>query len=405
MTARRPSVFAAMLSALLTAALPLAAQTETPPETQTETPTEAAVVLPAISVAAAQPMVLSDRVIASGLVTAVEEVQVQPLLSGQAIEELLADVGDRVTAGQVLARLSDSTLELQRSEVLASRAATAAAIAQAEAGLIEASASAQEAQRVADRSDTLREQGTISQAAADQADAAAEASAARVRVAEQGVTSARAQLDLVDAQLASLDLQIARTEVTSPVDGIVTARNAMLGAISSGGGQAMFTLIRDGALELRAEIAEEDLLRIAEGQSVSMTTVGAATAVTGTVRLVAPSIDLATRLGEARITIDDSSLVRTGMFLTAEILVSQSEMVAVPVTAIGSGPNGAVVMRVTGGFVEQVDVETGVRDGAMIGVLSGLAPGDLIVTKAAAFVRDGDQINPVETDPSSANED
>lgn len=401
MTARRLTVLAAILSGLLTVALPLAAQTEAP----AEVPAEAAVVLPAISVAAAQSMLLRDRVIASGLVTAVEEVQVQPLLSGQAIEELLADVGDRVSAGQVLARLSDSTLELQRSEVLASRAATVAAIAQAEAGLIEASASAQEAQRVADRNDTLREQGTISQAASDQADAAAEAAAARVRVAEQGVASARAQLDLVDAQLASLDLQIARTEVKSPVDGIVTARNAMLGAIATGGGQAMFTLIRDGALELRAEIAEEDLLRIVEGQSVNMTTVGAATVVSGQVRLVAPSIDLATRLGEARITIGNPDLVRTGMFLTAEILVSETEVVAVPVTAIGSGPDGAIAMRVVDGRVEQVTVETGVRDGAMIGVISGLATGDLVVIKAAAFVRDGDRINPVETDANRANED
>ena len=393
----RPSVFAALLSALMVASVPLAAQTETA--------TEAAIVLPAISVAAAQTILLSDRVIASGLVTAVEEVQVQPLLSGQAIEELLADIGDSVSAGQVLARLSGSTLELQRSEVLASRAATAAAIAQAEASLIEAGASAQEARRVADRNDTLREQGTISRAAADQADAAAEASAARVRVAEQGVASARAQLDLVDAQLASLDLQIARTEVKSPVAGIVTARNAMLGAIASGGGQAMFTLIRDGALELRAEIAEEDLLRIATGQNVSMTTVGAATAVTGQVRLVAPSIDLGTRLGEARISIDDPSQVRTGMFLTAEILVSQSDVLAVPVTAIGSGPQGPIVMRVVDGLVEQIDVQTGVRDGGMIGILSGLAPGDLIVTKAAAFVRAGDRVNPIVTDTNSANED
>jgi len=397
----RPSVLAALFSAFAVAAVPLAAQTEAP----TETTTEASIVLPAISVAAAQPMLLSDRVIASGLIAAVEEVQVQPLVSGLAIEELLADVGDSVAGGQVLARLSASTLELQRSELLASRAATGAAIAQAEAGLIEAGASAQEAQRVADRNDTLREQGTISQAAADQADAAAEAAAARVRVAEQGVASARAQLDLVDAQLASLDLQIARTEVKSPVAGIVIARNAMLGAIAAGGGQAMFTLIRDGALELRAEIAEEDLLRIAEGQSVSMTTVGAATAVSGHVRLVAPSIDLATRLGEARISIDDPALVRTGMFLTAEILVIQTEVLAVPVTAIGSGPQGAIVMRVVDGLVEQVDVQTGVRDGGMIGILSGLAPGDLIVTKAAAFVRAGDRINPIETDINSAIED
>jgi HlyD family secretion protein len=52
-------------------------------------------------------------------------------------------------------------------------------------------------------------------------------------------------------------------------------------------------------------------------------------------------------------------------------------------------------MRVTDGLVERVPVKLGIRDGAFVEVLSGIAAGDLIVTKAAAFVRDGDKINPV----------
>ena len=47
------------------------------------------------------------------------------------------------------------------------------------------------------------------------------------------------------------------------------------------------------------------------------------------------------------------------------------------------------------GLVERVPVTTSVRDGDMVGVTAGLAPGDLVVSQAAAFVREGDTINPI----------
>ncbi len=355
----------------------------------------AAISLPAITVSPVAMTLLRDRVIASGLVGAVEQVQVQPLIEGQPIEALEAEVGDFVTEGQILARLSLTTLELQRSQFVASRAAAEAQIAQAEAQMLETQSSADEARRVSDRTATLQQQGTTSQAAADQALAAAVSAQARVMVSVQTLEAARAQLSLVDAQLANVDLQLQRTSVVAPVAGEVIERNAQVGSIASASGQPMFVIIRDNALELRAEMAERDLLRVLPGQTVVMTSVGSTTPLTGTVRLVEPTIDLATRLGTARITIDTPDMVRSGMFADAEILVVEAEVLAVPVSAIGSSPEGATAMRVVDGKVERVLVQTGIRDGAMIEIVSGLALGDLIVLKAGAFVREGDMINPV----------
>ena len=95
-----------------------------------EAPAPAASTLPAITVVEVTARDMSDRVFASGLVAAIEEVQVAPLIEGQPLEALLVDVGDSVTEGQVLAVLSRSSLELQRSEAIASLAAAEAAIAQ-----------------------------------------------------------------------------------------------------------------------------------------------------------------------------------------------------------------------------------------------------------------------------------
>lgn len=360
-----------------------------------EAVTAAAPAVPAITVAEVSPRLLTDRVIASGLIAAVEEVQVAPLVEGQPLDSLLADVGDTVTKGQVLAVLSRATLELQRTEAVASLAAAQSAIAQSEAQLVEAEAAAAEAARVVERTAKLRQSGTAPQATWDTVQANATAANARVTVARQGLEAARAQLALAEARLENVDLMLSRTEVKAPVAGKIVARNARIGAIATAAGQPMFVIVRDAALELRADVAETDLLRLAPGQKARLRAVGMSDLLTGTVRLVEPSIDPVTRLGRARIAVDQTSDLRTGMFVEAEILVAQREALAVPVTAIGASPEGTSVMRVRDGLVERVAVTTGIRDGGMVEIVSGLAAGDKVVLKAGAFVRAGDRINPV----------
>ncbi|GHC61225.1 hemolysin D [Gemmobacter tilapiae] len=381
----------ALMVGLGTIAPVLAQETEA-----AETGGEAQIVLPAITVSTVTKRPLRDMVLASGLIGAVEEVQVQPLIEGQPIETLQAEVGDVVTEGQVLATLSLSTLELQKSQFVASLESAKATIAQAEAQVLEAQSSADEAQRVNERTEKLREQGTASQAQADTAQSAAISATARVTVARQSLEAARAQLALAQAQLANVELQLQRTKVVAPVSGEIIQRNALVGGIATAAGQPMFVIVKEGALELRADVTEADLARIKAGQTVTIKAVGATETLTGQVHLVEPRIDTATRLGTARIRIDHPELVRSGMFAEANILAAEHEAVAVPVTAVGSGPDGASVMRISAdGAVERVLVKTGIRDGGFVEIVEGLADGQVVVTKAGAFVRPGDKINPV----------
>jgi HlyD family secretion protein len=355
-----------------------------------------AVTLPAITVTAATRATLRDRVIAAGTVAAVERVSVAPRIEGQPIETLLADLGDRVEAGQVLAVLSDTALTLQRAQLVAQRASALAAVAQAEASLIEAQAASAEANRVRDRQAELLTRGVGTQSVADQTAASAIAAAARVRVAEQGLAAARSQVAVVEAQLAVADLNLARTQVTAPVAGEIVERNAMVGAVASAGGSPMFVIIRDGALELRADIAEQDILRLAPGQPARLTVVGMAGAVPGSVRLVEPSVDAQTRLGRVRIALPQDTPLRPGLFAQAEITAAERETLAVPITAVSSDARGTSVFRVApDGGVRRVTVTAGIRDGSLVEITEGLAEGDLIVARAGAFVRDGDRINPV----------
>ena len=358
--AMRLSLKAVLLAtSLMGAALPAV-------HAETTVPT-AEVVLPAITVTTVTTRVVEDHILASGMIAAVEQVSVVPLIEGQPIETLAADVGDVVAAGQVLAKLSTATLTLQQSQLQATLAAT--------------QSNAAEAKRTALRTAALLAQGAASNAANDQAQAA--------------LTAAEAQVTSVQAQLDTVALQIARTEVKSPVSGLITARNAQIGALASAQGQPMFVLIRDGALELRADLSESDLPRVQAGQTATITLAAGASPLTGKVTLVEPSIDLATRLGRARITLDTSDQVRAGMFAEADILVTSRISVAVPVTAVGSEGLETTVMTVKDGVVHRTVITTGIRDGGWVEVLTGLVEGDQIVAKAGAFVTDGDKINPI----------
>jgi len=279
----------------------------------------------------------------------------------------------------------------------ASQQSALAALAQAEAQLAVAQATADEAVRVRDRTQTLRAEGTSSQAALDQAGAAASSALAQVTATEQAIAAARAQVDLAALQLENVEINIQRTRITAPVAGLVSARNAQVGAIASAAGQPMFVLIRDGALELQADLAEQDVLRVMAGQEASLRPVGATVPLSGHVRLVDPTVDATTRLGRVRIAIDDSSQVRSGLFAEAEILIARRSGVALPVTAVQTPADGAArALRVDAdGIVSEVDVVTGIRDGALIEIVSGLVEGDTVVARAGAFVRPGDHITPV----------
>lgn len=358
---------------------------------------------PAIVVTPVSTRELTDRVVTSGSIQPEEEVYVQPLVEGLSIKTLKADIGDRVKADDVLAVLSDDTLLLQKSQLLANRAKTQAARAQLEAQIIEAQSNADEANRQRDRALALSKSGTVSTAQADQASASATAAAARLNSAKQALVANDADLKVVDTQIDDINLKLARTEVKTPVGGLVSARNAKIGAIASGAGQPLFTIIRDSKLELKADLSEDDVMKVAPGQKVNISLVGGKSALTGVVKRVDPTVNATTRLGAVEITLDNPDGARQGMYAEAEIVVEQKSANALPVTAVTNDGKGASARVIKDGVVHVVPVETGIQDGEFIEITKGLKPGDKVVAKAGAYVRDGDHVKPVESLSSATN--
>lgn len=351
--------------------------------------------LPSIIVTEAMERTISDRVVATGSIEPVEETYVSPLVDGLSIRSLNADVGDRVEEGSTLVVLNDDALLLQKSQLRANLAKAEAAVAQSQAQLAEAQANSEEATRVADRAAQLSTNGTVSTAEADRLKALAAAARARLHSAEQSVGVASADMKVIDAQIDDIDLRLARTAVKAPVTGVVSAKNAKVGAIANGSGQPLFAIIRDGAIEMKAEVTEADVIKLAVGQPATVKLAGSSRTVEGKIRLIAPTVDPQTRLGTVHITLADTAEARVGMYASATIIVEQKQTVVLPQTAVTAEDGKSIVRKVKDGIVHLTPVTTGIQDGQFVEILSGLEPGEQAVAKAGAYVRDGDRINPV----------
>ena len=364
---------------------------------------QAAPRLPAIVVTAVAQKALTDRVKATGTIQPVDESYAAPLVEGLPIAEVRVDVGDKVTLGQVLAVLDKDTLLLQKSQYEAQRAKAQAALAPYQAQLIEAEANADEAARASARSQRLSVSGSVSTAQREQQEAAAAAAKARVNSAEQMISVAKADIAVVDAQIHDVELRLSRTEVKAPVAGVISAKTAKVGAIASGAGQPLFTLVRDGALELRADVAETDLMLLAPGQKVAVALADGVETLPGTIRLLSPTVDAQTRLGIAYISLPEPDKARVGMYAGATVTVAEKTALSLPLTAVTRKADGSFARKVVDGVIKLVPVRTGIQDGGSIEIVSGLAAGDQVVAKAGAYVRDGDKINPVTAAPAETN--
>lgn len=348
-----------------------------------------------VSVAPAVRGTVAETVLVTGTLVPREEVLVSPQIDGLAVTEILAEEGDRVLAGQVLARLSRELLDanLAGSEAQLARAEAAAAQARAQIG--EAQAARTQADLALSRSESLIRTGAASREVLEQRQATAQATASRLAAAESFLRVAEADRAAAVAQRQELLVRIGRTELRTPVGGLVSRRAARLGAVVSAGGDPLFRVVAGGIVELEADVPETQLARLRPGQPAQVTASGAKASRSGAVRLVSPEVSRTSRLGRVRIGVEGDSLP-TGAFARAVVEVARREdVVLVPLSAVLAGPDGAAAQVVRDGVVETRRVRLGLQDALRVEVLDGLREGEQVVAVSGTFVRDGDRVKPV----------
>jgi HlyD family secretion protein len=353
---------------------------------------------PSVTITKAKISEIVQSVVVSGSMIARDEVLVSPELDGVQVVELVAEEGDKVAAGQVLARLSRVTLEVQKAQNDAQIARAEAAIAQSNAQIVEAQANLVAANNNFDRTKALRSTGNVSNETYDQRDAAARAGEAKLNSSRQALAISTADLALAKAQGRDIEVKLGRTEIRAPTAGIISKRYARLGAmVAMAAADPLFRIIADGAIELQADVAEVELPGLKLGQPVAVTPAGASVALAGEIRLIAPEVDKQSRLGRVRVALKGNPPVAIGSFARGLIETGRKNAVTLPLSAITYARSGATVQSVSDGKVTTKKVQLGLAGDGRAEIVSGIADGESVVARAGTFVRDGDVITPVAT--------
>jgi RND family efflux transporter MFP subunit len=298
----------------------------------------------------------------SGSVRARTEMTLGFRVAGK-ITERLVDVGDRVTPGQVLARLDPTDLNL--------------AVQQAEANVAAAQKQAEITELALRRAQTLNEKNITSQSALEQASLSRD--------------QAKSSLDSARSALEQARNQAAYTELKSDQSGIVTTVSADRGQVVSAG-TPILTVAVDGAKEVLIAVPEGDIPQFRPGNSVKARLWSNAELVLdGKVREVAGSADAQSRTFPVRVSIPDEPRVLLGMTATIEAQGQDRQPTySIPLAALAKKDGQPVVWlvdrrsgKVTSRPVTIADFsDDGVR------VTQGLAAGDLVVSAGTQFMKD-----------------
>jgi HlyD family secretion protein len=356
---------------------------------------------PTVTVAEAKRITFVDNVLVTGSLVPREEVLVGPEIDGYRITELLAEEGDYVQAGQVLARLSRDILEAQLAQNSASAARARAAIDQVRNQITESEATLRQAEDNFNRVKPLRESGVASQATFDERDAGFRTARARLAAQKEGLRLVEAELLLIGAQRQELEVKLSRTDIRTPAAGVISRRTARLGAVSSSTADALFRIVKDAEIELDAEVPEFYMTKLKKGQRARVEMTGIADR-TGTVRLVSTEVSPSSRLGRVRIFLGNSRELRIGTFAKAMIDAGQRDAVGVPSTAVLYQNDSATVLTVVDNQIRQRAVKPGLFAGDSVEIKEGLKEGELVVMRAGSLLRSGDSITPQFVDKQTA---
>lgn len=304
----------------------------------------------------------------NGTVNAWQDVVIAPEVGGYRVEEVLVDVGDYVTAGQPLVKLSVSLLQAE----LSSR----------DAVLKQAEAQATNADLALQRAKSVAEKNLLSTADLDRLNSEA--------------ISARARRDGARADLDAAKLKLQFATVKAPDNGVITSRSVSVGQLAQAGGE-MLRLLRQGRVEWRGEIPEASLPSLQVGQNVIITSVDGKDH-QGTIRVVSPTVNPTTHNGLIYVDIEGDASLRPGMFARGKIEYTASEALLIPLASLVSsdGYNYVFIVQPDRKVRRQL-IQTGILQGDRIEVLDGLDPGASIVTNGAGFLKDGDIVNVVQS--------
>ena len=331
---------------------------------------------------------------ASGYVTARRRATVSSKMTGKVVE-VLVEEGMAVKAGQVLARLDDTTLrrylELTEAELAASRRVAA-----------ETEVRLKEARQTLDRARALVRDGIAGQAELDRAEAEVDALKARLDLTREQVTVAERQVALRQADLDD-------TVIRAPFSGVALSKDAqpgeMVSPVSAGGGftrTVISTIVDMSSLEIEVDVNESFINRVTPTQKVEATLDAYPDwRIPSRVITIVPTADrqratVLVRIGFEKL--DPRILPDMGVkvaFLGAPEPATSAPArprLTVPRAAIRTDQGQSVVFVVVEDRIERRAVRAGDAKGDLVEIAGGLAAGERVVVEGPPDLADGRKV-------------
>ncbi|MEO6444531.1 MAG: efflux RND transporter periplasmic adaptor subunit [Gemmatimonadaceae bacterium] len=313
-----------------------------------------AIVLGPTDVTTVSVGVIEASIPISGDLKPIEVIAVRSRVEGNVLQ-VYARVGDRVAAGQLLARFENAVQEGDRASATADREAARADVVNA--------------QWNADQSDELFKAGAIPER--------------DLRTAQQTLSVAKARLAATEARLRASNQNSQDTRILSPTSGNISTRTVEAGEHVTRGA-TIFTVVRNDVLELEASVPARQANDLKVGQPVRFSTSGRQ--LEGRVARISPTINLSNRSITVFLQVPnrDGSL-KGNSFATGRIIGQAiSNAIIIPTSAVRQSVQGgdkAFVYIIENGKVQHQDVQVGIIDEGLgvSQVVEGLKAGDVIV--------------------------
>ena len=354
-------------------------------------------------------------------------VDVHPDTGGR-IVEIFVEVGAVVRKGQELAQINDDVQQAQFEQAKAAVTVAKAAIEMqkvmyesaqssliaSNAGVESAAAQLKNLVQTRARLEKLLAEGAVSRQQLDDIMAQHDSANARfisanteVSRANDAIMSAkmtievrRAELVQAEANLNAVKVALDNALVRAPFDGVIVSRRADPGAMANPAAP-LFRIEQNNPVKIIASVIERDIDQIKVGKTRVLIQLDSIDEVyEAVVGLVYPSIDSHSRTGRVEILLKNpDNRLRTGMFAKLSFLLNTSS--DVPIVARDSlvrynGQHFAYVIE-NGCAIKRL-VEIGIIDEARVEIVSGLTPGELIISRGLEFVREGSQVKVVESE-------
>jgi multidrug efflux pump subunit AcrA (membrane-fusion protein) len=365
-----------------------------------------------VQVATATQQSLDQIVTAEAVLFPLKQASINPKISAP-VQRFLVQRGDHVHTGQALAVLEDADLRASAQEskelydqAQASYSTTVNAtlpqdLTKAQADVESASQALDAAKKVLENRENLLRQGAIAQKLVDDARVAEVQAQAQFDTADatlkslqnvgrvQQVKAAEAQLEAAKAHYQSVAAQAGYAEIRSPMDGVISDRPLNVGEMASAG-SPLFTIVDISRVVARANVPAQQAASLRVGQRAIIS--GPGGDLTGKVTVVSPAVDPSTTTLQVWVEAPNAS---EKLKLGSTVHVSMNagaipDAVVVPVSALLSSDEGGEKVMIAGadGRAHEQKVDVGIRSGDNIQILSGVKPGDQVITQGALGLDD-----------------